>query len=208
MQVLSQAPCSVGILVDRGLGGAEQIDSASNYLHVVVVFIGGADDREALAYAGRLAHHPGVKLTAIRFLDEGVEHSSMAGSSVRLMTDYKRQDQEARLDDECFAEFYERCVAGGPVNYVEKYVSNGAETAATLRALESHYSLFVAGHAGRGESPLTAGMGEWQECPELGPIGDLLSASDFSQTASVLIIQQHNPLRLEEETLDDDFSFR
>jgi len=37
-KVLQLAPCSVGVVVDRGLGKQEQA--------VVVVFIGGADDRE------------------------------------------------------------------------------------------------------------------------------------------------------------------
>jgi len=37
-------------------------------LHVVVLFLGGADDREAAAYASRLAVHPRVNLTLIRFL--------------------------------------------------------------------------------------------------------------------------------------------
>ncbi|KAJ6905316.1 hypothetical protein NC652_023159 [Populus alba x Populus x berolinensis] len=35
-------------------------------------------------------------------------------------------------------------------------------------------------------------MNDWQQCPELGPIGDVLSGSDSSHTTSVLIIQQHS----------------
>jgi hypothetical protein len=33
-----------------------------------VVFFGGPDDREALELAGRMAEHPGVNVTAMRFL--------------------------------------------------------------------------------------------------------------------------------------------
>ena len=32
-------------------------------LFAAVIFIGGKEDREALAYAGRVACHPGIKLS-------------------------------------------------------------------------------------------------------------------------------------------------
>ncbi|CAN6338998.1 unnamed protein product [Urochloa humidicola] len=51
-RVLREAPCSVAILVDRGLGGAAQVVAAPNVsFAVAVLFFGGPDDREALAYA-------------------------------------------------------------------------------------------------------------------------------------------------------------
>ena len=40
-------------------------------------------------------------------------------------------------------------------------------------------------------SPLTAGLTDWSECPELGAIGDLLASSDFAATVSVLVVQQY-----------------
>ncbi|CAI9768442.1 unnamed protein product [Fraxinus pennsylvanica] len=55
-------PCSVGILVDRGLG-TTTISRTSISLYTAVIFIGGKYDQEALAYAGRVACHLGVKLT-------------------------------------------------------------------------------------------------------------------------------------------------
>jgi hypothetical protein len=36
---------------------------------VCVVFFGGPDDREALELAGRMAEHPGVQVTVVRFVD-------------------------------------------------------------------------------------------------------------------------------------------
>ena len=50
--------------------------------------------------------------------------------------------------------------------------------------------LFVVGKV-PGLPALTAGMAEWSECPELGPIGDLLSSRDFQTTASVLVVQSY-----------------
>ncbi|CBI34425.3 unnamed protein product, partial [Vitis vinifera] len=60
-KVLEHARCSVGILVDRDLGGTAQV-SASNVSSIITVpFFGGCDDREALSYGARMAEHPGIK---------------------------------------------------------------------------------------------------------------------------------------------------
>ncbi|KAK4803037.1 hypothetical protein SAY86_001240 [Trapa natans] len=204
-KVLRHAPCSVGILVDRGFGLMEKIPGSHLTLKVAVIFIGGQDDREALAYAGRVARHPGVKLTVIRFLVE----TSTENSSSRRTTDYRysiaEQEQEMKLDDECFADFYEKYVAGGPVAYMEKHLANSAETFANLKSMEGRYSLIIVGRGGRVNSVLTIGMNDLEQCPELGPIGDVLSGTEFSITTSVLIIQQPS-LRGDLEGLDEDFS--
>lgn len=64
--VLLCATCTVGILVDRRLKcfpvGEERKP------RVVVVFLGGADDREAVAYGTRLAMQSSVAVTVVRFL--------------------------------------------------------------------------------------------------------------------------------------------
>lgn len=68
-KILKEAPCSVAVLVDRGLGGGEQVGPAELAREVCVVFFGGPDDREALELAGRMAEHPGVRVTAVRFVE-------------------------------------------------------------------------------------------------------------------------------------------
>ena len=84
-----------------------------------------------------------------------------------------------------------RYVTSGQAGYVEKYVENGAETASALMDMADMYSLFIVGKGGRGHSPLTTGMSDWEECPELGTVGDLLASTDFDISGSVLVIQQH-----------------
>uniref|UniRef100_A0A5B7B4M0 Putative cation/H(+) antiporter 28 n=1 Tax=Davidia involucrata TaxID=16924 RepID=A0A5B7B4M0_DAVIN len=207
-KVLRHAPCSVGILVDRGLGLINRISRSSVSLNAAVIFIGGKDDREALAYAGgRLARHPGVKLTVIRFLLDSNEDSVSIKSASRTRANTREQEEEMKLDDEYFAEFYGKHVTAGNLAYMEKYLVNSGETFSTLKSLEGQYSLFIVGRGGRVNSVLTVGMSDWEECPELGPIGDILSNSEFSVTgtASVLIIQQHS-LKGELDGLDDEFS--
>ncbi|XP_065869654.1 cation/H(+) antiporter 28 isoform X2 [Euphorbia lathyris] len=203
-KMLRSAPCSVGILVDRHLGSTEKISTTARNFLVAVIFIGGKDDREALAYAGCVARHPGVKLTVIRFLlDDNSENMSRRAGQYRV--NQAEQEAEMKLDDEAFAHFYERHVAGGYVSYMEKHLANSAETYSTLRSLEGQYALVIVGRGGRVNSILTVGMNDWQQCPELGPIGDVLSGSSFSLNTSVLVIQQHLA-KGELEGVDDEFS--
>lgn len=65
-RILKEAPCSVGVLVDRGFGSKEQ--TTDEAYRVCVVFFGGPDDREALELAGRMAEHPRVRVTVVRFI--------------------------------------------------------------------------------------------------------------------------------------------
>jgi hypothetical protein len=63
-------------------------------------------------------------------------------------------------------------------------VFNASEMVAQIREVEAlGKDLFVV--VGKVPVPpaLAAGMAEWGECPELGPIGDLLSSRDFQTTA-------------------------
>lgn len=190
--------------MDRGLGSVEKISRSYVSQSVAVIFIGGKDDREALAYAGRVARHPGVKLSVIRFLvDADAENAARRAGTYRISV--AEQEEEMRQDDECFAYFYERHVAGGHVAYVEKHLASSSETYSTLKSLEGQYALIIVGRGGKVNSVLTFGMNDWQQCPELGPIGDILSGSEFSVRTSVLIIHQHN-LKGELDGLDDDFS--
>ncbi|XWS35527.1 hypothetical protein CRYUN_Cryun20dG0004800 [Craigia yunnanensis] len=201
-KLLRNAPCSIGILVDRGFGITEKI-SRSSLANVAIIFIGGKDDREALAYAGRVAWHPGVKLTAIRFLVD--KNSENAPRRENHRVSKAEQEEEMRLDDECFAEFYERYVAGGKVAYMEKHLANSSETYTNLRSLEGQYSLIIVGRGARANTMLTLGLNDWQQCPELGPVGDVLSGSGFACDTSILIIQQHS-IKGKLDGLSDEFS--
>ncbi|CAL0304363.1 unnamed protein product [Lupinus luteus] len=201
-KLLRSAPCSVGILVNRGLESIEKISRSQVSLNVATIFIGGKDDREALVYGSRVAQHPGVKLTVIRLLvDSSAEASRLADCRVSL----PEQEEEMVLDDECFAQFYEKHIVGGRIAYTEKHLANAAETFSTLRSFEGQYSLVIVGREGGVNSILTKGMNDWQQCPELGPVGDVLSGPDFSMTVSVLIIRQHR-IKGELDGLDEEFS--
>lgn len=186
-RVLEHAPCSVGILVDRGLGGTAQVSASSVDSGVTVIFFGGHDDREALAYGARMAEHPGINLLVIRF----TVHHDVAGEVVRVNMDESSSGElgEAKSTDEMFlAEFKENVVKDGSVRYEERAVRNGGEAVEAIRE-NSRCNLFLVGRIPEGE--LVASLNGKHECPELGPVGSLLTSPDFSTTASVLVVQQY-----------------
>lgn len=76
---------------------------------------------------------------------------------------------------------------------MERHVNNGTETLQVLREIMDsiEFSLFIVGKGSYGGSVMTTGLSDWEECPELGPVGDLLASSDLDIKSSVLIIQQH-----------------
>lgn len=161
------------------------------FMNIGVIFMGGTDDREALALAGQLTQNPRLKLTVIRFLvDKYSENAPKRVSNNRVSI--AEEEEEMKLDNECFAEFYQRLVATGQVAYTENHLANSSETYTSLRSLQGQYSLLMVGRGRRVSTVLTKGLNDWHQRPELGPIGDVLSVSDFLPTTSIVIIQQQN----------------
>lgn len=193
--------------MDRSFGQTEEAWRPGASMDIAIIFIGGRDDREALAFAAQVARHPAVKLNVIRFLEDKSSHNAQKRSSILNRASVVEQEEEMKLDDECFAEFYERYIAGGGrVSYMEKHLTNSSETFTALKSLDGEYGLVIVGRGGgRASSGLTTGLNDWQQCPELGPIGDVLSGSDFSHNTSMLIIQQQRT-RGQLEGLHDDFT--
>ncbi|XP_072966820.1 cation/H(+) antiporter 15-like [Typha angustifolia] len=194
-RILAAAPCSVAILVDRGLS-ASGSSATSAARHAALLFFGGPDDREALAYAWRMVEHPGVSLTVVRFflldLDFPSPTSAAAAKDSRAITIVTDSTHEQLLDDEYVNDFRARNAGNGSVTYTEKAVRNSEETVAAIRSMECIHDLYIVGRSqGVAGSALTAGMAEWTECPELGPVGDLLASSDFAMMVSVMVVQQY-----------------
>ncbi|XP_061343734.1 cation/H(+) antiporter 15-like [Gastrolobium bilobum] len=192
--VLANAPCSVGILVDRGLSGSNRLAANQVSHHVAILFFGGPDDREALCYGWRMLEHPGISLTIMRFVpgeqvSEPVIQVSINDPGVlKVETD---KDIEKQLDEKLIHEFKMRNGNDDSVDFIEKVVNNGEETVAAIRTMDDIHDLFIVGRGQGMISPLTAGLTDWSECPEIGAIGDLLASSDFAATASVLVVQQY-----------------
>ncbi|GLJ05838.1 hypothetical protein SUGI_0026410 [Cryptomeria japonica] len=224
--VLKHAPCSVGILVNRGLGGQSQLAPSSVSHIVAVLFFGGPDDREALVYGRRMAEHPGIKVTVIRFLpDREMDHIALNltplpahenenhSESYKFSTAEMNREQERILDEEALScitnelndsvpytpkktQAYVEDVKGS-ISYTEQKISNTVESVLSI-GKSNEYNLILVGK-GRFPSPLVADLADrTAECAELGPIGDLLASSTIQAIASVLVIQQHDHIHTDE----------
>ncbi|XP_024031246.1 cation/H(+) antiporter 20 isoform X2 [Morus notabilis] len=194
-RVLKHGPCSVAVLVDRGFGsgGAYKTPEPNTNLitqKVCIVFFGGPDDREALELGGRMAEHPAVKVTVVRFVEnkEGVEKAG-------LMLQPSPTKSIEELDETAVAEFKSRW--DGMAEYTEKVANDIVEGVLAI-GCRGEYDLIVVGK-GRFPSKMVAELAERQaEHPELGPIGDILASPGRGVVSSVLVIQQHDVVHAEE----------
>ncbi|VAI26907.1 unnamed protein product [Triticum turgidum subsp. durum] len=171
-RVLREAPCSVAILVDRGLGGHSQVAAQNVAFTVAVLFFGGPDDREALAYATRMAEHPGVAVTMSRF------QPSRAFP----------EDGEDAADEAAVEAFKARVAAAaddGSVRFEEREARTKEEMVEAIATL-SKCNVFVVGRI-----PPTAPLVE--NTDELGPVGSYLASPEFKTSASVLVIKRYDP---------------
>ncbi|KAJ6357487.1 hypothetical protein OIU78_005354 [Salix suchowensis] len=174
--VLERAPCSVGILIDRTrTQGLSSIILASTY-RVAALFFGGPDDREAVAYALRMAGRSGVHLTVMRFITPTTEQ-------VYHDWDYMLNSEFLRILKVGVSE-------SGSINYVEETVRDGADTSSIIKSMVGGYDLIMAGRCHQTEPQALSGLSEWMDLQELGPIGDLLSSEDITSSISVLVVQQ------------------
>ncbi|XP_057524491.1 cation/H(+) antiporter 15-like [Amaranthus tricolor] len=171
LKLLECIPCSLGILIDRGPSNnsSSSLNSKSVY-QVAVLFVGGADDTEALAYGTRMVKHQRVVVTVTRFLLLG-------------------QDNKGRKhESETIEEFRKSNSGNARFLYQEVSVTDSTGLTEYIRNMDN-YDLIIVGRS-HPNSPLLLGLHEWSECPELGVIADLLASPDGETTSSVLVIQQ------------------
>ncbi|KAK9168016.1 hypothetical protein Syun_000156 [Stephania yunnanensis] len=179
--VLDRAPCSVAIFADRDImiSGLKTATTATaippNSFHVALLFLGGADDREALAYAQRMATDSGIKLRVVRLV---------------AADDPNVDEWQKVLDDEALNIFQLQTYLNGNVLYAEIVTKDVEQTTAIIRSLENWNNLIIVGRRHGVPSPITAGFSAHTECPELGAMGDLLTSSTFQSRVSILVVQQ------------------
>ncbi|KAL3719882.1 hypothetical protein ACJRO7_004808 [Eucalyptus globulus] len=171
--VMGKAPCSVGVLIDRGSLASthHMVGGEAAPYRVFVLFLGGADDREALAYSMRMVDHPSVSLTIIWIRSR--EDENQGGS---------------QLDKEAMGDFRAKVGYNRNVKYVQEMTEDGVGTIQVIRSVETVVELLIVGKHHDPSSPLILGLTDWSENPELGVIGDLLATSDFQ--FSVLVVQR------------------
>ncbi|KAL6536394.1 hypothetical protein OROGR_012966 [Orobanche gracilis] len=203
-RVLKEAPCSVGILVDRGLGGTTHVSASNVNYTVMTFFFGGHDDREALSYGALMAEHAGISLNVVRFIVD----PKVVGDSVRLDVNDWSVPEGRPSDEEFIADFKERVTGDGSIKNEETEVTDIGGMVGVIR-MHNCCNVFLIGRIPEGQ--LIVGLNRKGECPELGPVGNLLISPEFKTTASVLVVQQYREQltgkaldSLEEEYTTDD----
>jgi hypothetical protein len=172
-KVLNKAPCSIGVLIDRSqMRGNLSVIHEKCFCEIAMIFLGGADDQEALAYAMRIAEHSNIRLTVIwvRFNLQQKQYN-IKNPYIDLMEHVR---YTSNLVDKVF--------------FKEEIVEDGAGTTSVICRMEGYFTLVIVGRHHVANSPCVMGLTEWCELPELGPVGNLLATSDFS--FSVLVVQQ------------------
>ncbi|XP_058787630.1 cation/H(+) antiporter 15-like isoform X1 [Vicia villosa] len=173
IKVLEGAPCSVGILIDRAiLSGSASLLLGKSAYYVAVIFIGGPDDAEALAYSNRMVRHECVNVSIIRFLIFGEENSKDRKRDSDLISEYRYYNNGNRRFE-----------------ISEEVVKDGLEFSSIIRRIIDFFDLVIVGRS-HSQSVLLHGLDQWSECPELGVIGDMLASPDFVTKASLLVVQQ------------------
>ena len=171
--VINKAPCSVGVLIDRGnTSGNQSVLTSQSPYRIGLLFFGGIDDSEALAYARRMAEHPSVNLTVVRFILESHIY-----------------EKKKNTDGEMIQEFRANALMSGKNHYKEEIVRDGVETTLAIYSMQDDFDLVIVGKYHDPNSPLLLGLTtDWSECPELGVIGDMLASSESQ--FSILVVQQ------------------
>ncbi|KAL1217595.1 Cation/H(+) antiporter 24 [Cardamine amara subsp. amara] len=189
VDVLAHTPCSVCIYYEKGrLKNAlvrsfmdQQYSIHSSRImqetyRFVVLFLGGADNREALHLADRMTSNPDITLTVIRFLSYNHEGED---------------EREKKLDDGVVTWFWVKNESNDRVSYKEVVVKNGAETLAAIQAMNvNDYDLWITGRREGINPKILEGLSTWSEDHQLGVIGDTVAGSVFASEGSVLVVQQ------------------
>ncbi|KAH7866349.1 hypothetical protein Vadar_019219 [Vaccinium darrowii] len=211
-RVLKEAPCSVAVLVDRGFGRDQTTGpTATVAQRVCILFFGGPNDRETLGLGSRMAEHPAVKATVLRFVgEERLEGSGVAlqpppnkgrGTSYSFSSPAMDRETEKILDEKATTEF--RSKWDGIVEYVERAAGNIVDMVLAI-GQSGDYNLIVVGNRQFTSTTVAALTDRQPEHTELGPIGDLLATSDQGIVSSVLVIQHHNLGQAEEAPVSKD----
>ncbi|MCL7039452.1 hypothetical protein MKW94_015147 [Papaver nudicaule] len=169
--VLHKAPCSVGILFDHKNSSTAVIDVSKSCHNVAMIFIGGLDDREALAYSMRMADKTNLNLTVFRFT-------------------HINTNKKTKKDDELISDLWQKIMNTENIVYKEEEVTDCGDTTSKIKCLEGSYDFIIVGRRHDSNSPILHGLDEWCVFKELGLVGDLFASSSFQGNVSVLVMQQ------------------
>ncbi|KAK9099321.1 hypothetical protein Syun_026366 [Stephania yunnanensis] len=197
-RVLDHAPCSVSILVDRGLCGTSHVSASQLSSSIAVLFFGGPDDLEALAYGLRMAEHPGVNLMVVYFAAQTTLVQEVTTDQINELLDGDDDNNNAETGIHDFVvELRKKIPTNASVRCVEKLVQSATQVFSAIQEF-SRCNLILVGRNPEGEvvtTFLNGGSSSTPEYPELGHVGSLLASTSFCSRASILVVQRYSDKR-------------
>ncbi|XP_061995559.1 cation/H(+) antiporter 15-like [Rosa rugosa] len=182
--VQEYSSCTVGILVERGLPGRLTMSHFS--YNVATFFIGGPDDREALALAARMLGNQNVVLTVYKFI---VRKKLSEGNY------NEDEEMETGLDESMVDEFKLRNNGNDGLNWRDIEVEDSIQLIDAIMNSQGDYDLLMVGRRHANSSLRDEEMSEFVHYAELGMIGDMLASSDFcGGMVNVLVLQESKEL--------------
>ncbi|CAH2074643.1 unnamed protein product [Thlaspi arvense] len=180
--VLAGSPCSVAILSVQGRlpdfkNVGTTMEKGSVRINLCAIFLGGADDRETLAFAVRLTNHPRVDLNVLKLVDS--ENVSQLNHVI-----------ERRLDFKAIEKFRQDTFNKHNVSLREVKIKEASDLVSLLRKEGNSCDLIMVGIRHEASFEMLQGLSVWSEKEELGEMGDLLVSRDLQLSASVLAVQQ------------------
>ncbi|XP_004308962.1 PREDICTED: cation/H(+) antiporter 15-like [Fragaria vesca subsp. vesca] len=179
--MLRYSSSTVGILVERGFPGPVTMSHFS--YNVAAFFIGGPDDREALALAARMLGNQNVAVTIyrIRIMHQGNYNED--------------EENEARLDDAMVDEFKLSSIGNDCLKWRDIEVEDTEQLMDAIMDSQGDYDLVMVGRRHADNSLRDEEMSEFVHYAELGMIGDMLASSDFcGGMVNVLVLQESTEL--------------
>ncbi|KAG6773471.1 hypothetical protein POTOM_020749 [Populus tomentosa] len=133
----------VGVIVDRGLK-SEILDKGNlgtQQFNVTMLFTGGPDNLEALAYAWRMAGSYVVRLTVLHF--------QLGEKAKSTMEEVKESENDEQLDDKYVNEFRFKAMCNDRVTYLEKVANNGEDIIRATKEMFDFHDLIYSRQGSR-----------------------------------------------------------
>ncbi|KAJ1417723.1 Sodium/solute symporter superfamily [Sesbania bispinosa] len=183
------ASCTVGILVDR----YSELSMSTSKLcfHVGIFFLGGPDDREALALIIRMMDRTNMKVTLFKFVMNN-NNSSVAIDKILKGNEEEEENFETTLDESLIDEFKAKKINKDDVIFHEILVDDCIQVLEAIRGLESNdYDLVMVGKRHNMGDLTDEEMSNFMDnAKQLGIFGDMLASTEFCNgRASVLVMQ-------------------
>ncbi|KAL2896173.1 Cation/H(+) antiporter 15 [Bienertia sinuspersici] len=174
-----QAPCTIGIMVHRGKASKQwtSTNQPKSPYRIAVIFFGGEDDREALAYATRMSRHPRVCITMIRI----------------VVKEFRHVNKEDKQLDESRVDLFKTRITRKARAHVfqEIHVEDWLRALDVVRSLDNKYDLVIVGRR-HGETEVDEQeLSVLCENPELGLIGEIFVCNELQWGNSSVLVMQH-----------------